>query len=303
MRKRITGFTLIELLVVVAIIALLIAILLPSLGRARESARKTSCLANTRSLGQAAVVYASNNDNGVIPAATVYQGKTDLGYFALMVDGALPRPQLVGTNSALPPLSMRSVFICPSTPVSDRSASASQTADGYWQNVSNSWDNQLKVDPAPGTAATNINTAFCLQASYGLNGTNLNNNQPCLFLSPSGAGLSGESITNAQNLRKLTSIASPALTVFMYDGYTINPQGGGAAPANAIKQRIVGRHGTPNSGDPSLTGVTNIAFFDGHSESTQRVDLPNNPAELNNASPTLILQTHPKYVWRLDQVQ
>ncbi|PIR27424.1 hypothetical protein COV40_00910, partial [Candidatus Berkelbacteria bacterium CG11_big_fil_rev_8_21_14_0_20_42_15] len=42
------GFTLIELLVVIAIIAILAAILFPVFARAREKARQTSCLSNTK---------------------------------------------------------------------------------------------------------------------------------------------------------------------------------------------------------------------------------------------------------------
>ncbi|NLX15008.1 MAG: prepilin-type N-terminal cleavage/methylation domain-containing protein, partial [Phycisphaerales bacterium] len=63
------GFTLIELLVVVAIIALLISILLPSLSRAREAARRTVCLTNLRSITQASLLYAETDRTGVLPTA------------------------------------------------------------------------------------------------------------------------------------------------------------------------------------------------------------------------------------------
>jgi len=62
------GFTLIELLVVVAIIALLIGILLPSLAAARESARAMKCQANFRSVGQVALLYANENDDQLWPS-------------------------------------------------------------------------------------------------------------------------------------------------------------------------------------------------------------------------------------------
>lgn len=67
--RRARGFTLIELLVVIAIIALLIGILLPSLGRARESSRRARCLNNTRQLAMACINYSNDVKAGYfIPA-------------------------------------------------------------------------------------------------------------------------------------------------------------------------------------------------------------------------------------------
>ncbi|HVX86630.1 MAG TPA: prepilin-type N-terminal cleavage/methylation domain-containing protein [Phycisphaerae bacterium] len=69
MKRRRSGFTLIELLVVVAIIALLISILLPSLARARDQAKKTACASNLHQLGIALTTYTSEFD-GNLPTET-----------------------------------------------------------------------------------------------------------------------------------------------------------------------------------------------------------------------------------------
>lgn len=67
MRKT-KGFTLIELLVVIAIIALLVSILVPTLGRARELARQSGCMSNLHTIGtQVALYSASSNDQFPFP--------------------------------------------------------------------------------------------------------------------------------------------------------------------------------------------------------------------------------------------
>lgn len=69
--RRRHAFTLIELLVVVGIIALLMAILLPALGRARQEAQKVSCAANLRQWANAVHMFA-NDRNGMFPSAGTY---------------------------------------------------------------------------------------------------------------------------------------------------------------------------------------------------------------------------------------
>lgn len=61
--KKLKGFTLIELLVVIAIIAMLLSILLPSLKKAKEQARKTICQSNLRQWGVVWVMYLQDNED------------------------------------------------------------------------------------------------------------------------------------------------------------------------------------------------------------------------------------------------
>jgi len=87
------GFTLIELLVVIAIIALLLAILLPSLGMAKDHAKKIGCASNLRTLALAVIFYCDDND-GRTPSATNYWsgGVGWCGQTTSFTDGRPPLP-------------------------------------------------------------------------------------------------------------------------------------------------------------------------------------------------------------------
>jgi prepilin-type N-terminal cleavage/methylation domain-containing protein/prepilin-type processing-associated H-X9-DG protein len=111
-RKRLHGFTLVELLVVVSLIVLLIAMLLPAVGRARDAARTAACAANMRQVYMGLSMYAADN-RGLVPPAS-FQELNPPYTWRTWVNPLLTYLPSTMTRSIV---AMPKVFICPSETV------------------------------------------------------------------------------------------------------------------------------------------------------------------------------------------
>ncbi|RRJ97131.1 DUF1559 domain-containing protein [Opitutaceae bacterium TAV4] len=114
-KHNLTAFTLIELLTVIAIIGILAAIIIPTVGKVRESARTATCLSNIRQLANAMQLYANDN-KGILPPADT--GTWPNNYVAkLSGAGTTPKgTDYVGTQGNVFSISsnVQTIFLCQS---------------------------------------------------------------------------------------------------------------------------------------------------------------------------------------------
>ena len=266
---------------VIGIIALLIAILLPALSKAREQSRMVKCLSNLKQIGLASLSYTTENRGYIVPA-DVYEGNgdqhgrtwSDTWVTILVGKKYLDYPR--GLNDTDPPPS-DNVWHCPSGILEQSNITSISTslpssrkdalgAMGYMHKSSlNGVEPELRVF-----------------SWYGLNASSNELSKELPF----------RRVIGRTGFAKTSEIRHSSQFVFVFDGVLgLNHQ---ATNAN----RLNARHDRQRA--------TNILFFDGHAESFKTKDLPGGEGDANPPSFTFSLANLqlPKYnqiKWRLDQ--
>jgi general secretion pathway protein G len=142
-----SAFTLVELLTVIAIIGILAAILIPVVGRVRESARQNQCLSQVRQLALAARMYAQDNKNMLPPAMVDSAGGATTWYQSIAGYLSID-PSLLG---AAPKLRAVGIQICPTFEPSTNRATSYGLNNYMFKGMSYShrWSYSIPVVPSP----------------------------------------------------------------------------------------------------------------------------------------------------------
>lgn len=308
MSRKTNAFTLVELLVVIGIIALLISILLPALGKARKQAMAAKCLANEHSIGLAMLMY-SNDNKGTILPCTFWNGtNNDPWAMALITGRYLPDPRIQGgSRGAAAP---GTVLVCPSI----RDSAAIDTTSGLTTTTpgADGYDRRYSTvlapagTPSPDPAGNGASGAMIVDTGYAVNAATQADGQPAGAANLPMQGIDVNNSTISHTFfpcHKTTDFHKSAQTVLLMDGTEwnlYNPNG------TAYLWRVSGaRHGNWAGGTSAkayTTGICNVLFLDGHAAPVNRASLPWD----SNAGPNQIVGTGTQmlnntYIWNNQQ--
>ncbi len=268
------GFTLVELLVVISIIALLVAVLLPALSKARQAASTVQCLSNLRQIGYGVLGYANNHRGQLPPIDSLSSafGAPRENWGAILIQEGL----LAAAKQADGSFGKGSVFQCPDG--IDRVSAVTSSDPATMTDGRGASYSALVGSTALGNE---------VRIWYGINGRRTDflsgslqfENSPWPFRRVPAAGGSG---TDYQT-KRITQIVKGYETVMIFDGVAFHDR---------QPQRFNARHKNQT--------VCNMVFFDAHAESIPISQLKN-LTQAGMDDPNVLGQQCPYPKFRLDQ--
>jgi len=257
------AFTLVELLVVIGIIAVLIAVLLPALSRAREQSASVKCLSNLRQIGIGVVQYGNANNGYIVPGAVRFPGDgLDRDNWATILCTlkylpAPPQPPSTTGNTFADTSFGDSVFRCPSGIDNRALTGASNTPTSPYDQIGAAFFRLLSSTTA---GKLGINPGLRVDCWYGINGwsTSTSGSVANAFVRWPFTRVPDENAAEPQQLHKFAQFRSTSTLVLVYDGVSFHNQK--VAMVNA-------RHNKATR--------TNVLYADGHAETVVTKDIVN----------------------------